>query len=107
MAMTTSKLIWLKALLVSLGVFHDSAMHLYCDNQAALHIAKNPLFHERTKYIELDCHFMREKLEKGDIIFSCVPSTRQLTDIFIKAFGKKQFTFLWDKLGMINPHAPP
>jgi len=60
MAATTSELIWLKALLASLGVFHDSAMHLSCDSQAALHIAGNPVFQERTKHSELGCHFVRE-----------------------------------------------
>jgi len=60
MAATTSELIWLKALLTALGVFRQSAMQLLCDSQAALHIAKNPVFHERTKHIELDCHFVRQ-----------------------------------------------
>jgi len=69
-AATTSELIWLKALLGSLGVFHSLPMHLFCDSQVVLHIAKNPIFHERTKHIELDCHFVQEKLEAGDIIFS-------------------------------------
>ena len=86
---TTSKLIWLKALLASLGVFHDSAMHLHCDSQAALHIAKNLVFHERTRHIELDCHFVQEKLEVGDITFSYIPSKHQPVDIFTKGLGKK------------------
>ena len=106
MAATTSELMWLKAFLASLGVFHESAMHLFCDNQAALHIAKNPVFHERTKHIELDCQFVREKLEAGDLTFSYISSNQQPADIFTKALGRKQFTYLRDKLGMVNPQAP-
>lgn len=94
MAATTSELIWLKALLASLGVFHDSAMHLFCDSQAALHIVKNPVFHELTKHIELDCHFVREKLEAGDLTFSYISSKQQPVDIFTQALGRKQFTYL-------------
>jgi len=69
MVMTTRELMWLKALLASLGVFHDSAMHLYCDNQAALHIAKNSVFHEHTKYIELDCHLCAKNCERVILLF--------------------------------------
>ena len=61
MAMVVSELTWLKSLLASLGVFHDKPMKLYCDNKVALHIAANPVFHERTKHIEIDCHFVRER----------------------------------------------
>ena len=104
MAATTIELIWLKALLASLGLFHASAVHLSCDSQTALHIAKNPVFHEYTKHIELDCHFVQEKLEAGDISFSYISLKKQPVDIFTKALGKKQFIYLQGKLGMINPH---
>ena len=65
MAVTTSELLWIRSFLVSLSVFLTQPMHLAYDNQAALHIAKNPVFHEQTKHIELDCHFVREKLDAG------------------------------------------
>jgi len=59
-AAVTSELVWLKSLLASLGVFHTEAMHLSCDSQTALHIAKHPVFHEHTKLIEINCHFVRD-----------------------------------------------
>lgn len=62
MAVTTSELKWFKSFLRSLGVIHSSPMKLFCDSQFALHIAKNLAFHERTKHIEVDCHFVRDEL---------------------------------------------
>ncbi|RVW32132.1 Retrovirus-related Pol polyprotein from transposon TNT 1-94 [Vitis vinifera] len=57
MALATCELIWLRHLLQELRFGKDEQMKLICDNQAALHIASNPVFHERTKHIEVDCHF--------------------------------------------------
>ncbi|RVW71518.1 Retrovirus-related Pol polyprotein from transposon TNT 1-94 [Vitis vinifera] len=70
MALATCELIWLRHLLQELRFGKDEQMKLICDNQAALHIASNPVFHERTKHIEVDCHFIREKIASGCVATS-------------------------------------
>ena len=107
MVTATSELIWLKPLLSSLGVFHNIPMWLYYDIQATLHIAKNTIFHERKKHIEINYQFVREKLELGDLAVSYLASKQQPANIFTKILGKKQFLHLQGKMGMINPYAPP
>ena len=106
-AMTTviSKLIWIESFLASLRAFLDKTMKLFCDNQATLYIAKNPVFHERTKHIEIDCHFVRECLLSKDLETTYVPSKYQIANIFTNALGKLQFQFLRRKLGIVNLHA--
>ena len=79
MMTVTSELIWLKSLLASFNMFHKQPMRLYCDSQVALHIAQNPIFHERTKHIEIDCHSVQERYHSGDLDFYYIPSTSQLT----------------------------
>ncbi|KAK2985696.1 hypothetical protein RJ640_011924 [Escallonia rubra] len=65
MAVTTCEITWLSFLLRDLGMPLTTPVPLCGDNQVALHIAANPIFHERTKHIELDCQVVREKLQKA------------------------------------------
>jgi len=74
MAAIVSKLTWIRFLLTDLHVKHPQAATLYYDNQAALHIASNPIFHERTKHIELDCHLIQDKILEGFILTMHVPT---------------------------------
>ncbi|XP_062017496.1 uncharacterized mitochondrial protein AtMg00810-like [Rosa rugosa] len=82
MASATCELTWLKYLLQDLQVHHPEPARLVCDNQAALYIAANPVFHERTKHIEMDCHVVRERIQMGVIATAYTPSTQQVADIF-------------------------
>ena len=70
---TTSELLWLRWLLKDLCVSTSSTTSLYCDNQSAIHIVYNNVFHERTKHIEIDCHFIRYHLVHGALkLFLCL-----------------------------------
>lgn len=106
MAVTLRELKWLKRLLADMGVKHCDPMELFCDSKSAIYIATNPVFHERTKHIESDCHSVRDAVQEGLIKMRHVRTTQQLADIMTKALGGPAFHYLMDKLGVRNLHAP-
>ncbi|XP_038683083.1 uncharacterized mitochondrial protein AtMg00810-like [Tripterygium wilfordii] len=107
MANTCSELLWLSALLRDFNVVHSHPISLYCDSQAAVHIANNPVFHERTKHIEIDCHFVREKVQLGFLRLLHIASTDQPSDFLTKPIPVHQLHHLLRKLNVVDPHRSP
>ena len=106
MALTTCELVWLKHLLQELKLREKNPMQLLCDKKSALDISSNPVFHERTKHIEVDCHFAREKITFGCIVTKFVNSKDQLADVFPKALRGPGIEDICCKLGLYNLYAP-
>lgn len=99
MATATCEVIWIKQLLQEFK-FGDIQMKLCCDNQSALHIASNLVFHERNKHIDIDCHFVREKILSREIVTECVSSNDQVADIFTKPLRGHRVHYICCKLGV-------
>lgn len=99
MTMTACEITWLTSLLKDMGMNSLPPALLHCDNMAALSIAANPVMHERTKHVEIDCHFVRDKIKAGDIKTTHVPTQSQVADILTKPLSVKQHYLLLDKLG--------
>ncbi|KAF3664168.1 putative clustered mitochondria protein -like protein isoform X1 [Capsicum annuum] len=78
---------WLERLMKELNEPCALPIQVFCDSQAAIHIARNPVFHELTKHIEVDCHFVRDKLQEGLITLQPISTTEQLADILTKALN--------------------
>ncbi|KAK4406474.1 hypothetical protein Sango_0653900 [Sesamum angolense] len=84
---------WISCILKDFGISLAVPIPLICDNKAALHILANPVFHECTKHIELDCHLIRDGYKDDFIDLTHVRSTAQLNDLFTKVLPLKVFWF--------------
>ncbi|KAM2473307.1 hypothetical protein COP2_006450 [Malus domestica] len=106
MALGICEILWLKLLLRDLDIKHDQPMKLFCDNKAACYIAHNPVHHDRTKHVEVDRFFIKEKLEGKIIEVPAIRTEDQLADILIKVVSSHKFSSFLHKLGMCDIYAP-
>ena len=77
---------------------------LFCDNTSAISLAKNPCFHGKVKHIEVRHHFLRDNVEKGEIVMRRIKTKKQLANIFIKPLDASRFATLRGELGVRHPY---
>lgn len=106
MAVALRETKWIRRLLKELGAEQKMPTRFFCDSKAAIHIAANPVFHERTKHIERDCHSVRDAVKDGTIITQHIRTDSQIADLLTEALGRVPFQTLSSKLGIVNPHSP-
>jgi hypothetical protein len=102
MALTT-ELYWIRMLLKDLTLPLTVPLVIRCDNLGATTLASNPLYHARTKHIEVDYHFIREKVLNKDISHGFISTCGQPADIFTKGLTSSRFQLLYDKLMVCPP----
>ena len=78
------------------------APRLKMDNMSAIALSKNPVMHDRSKHIDTKYHFIRECVDKGDLLLEFASSQEQLADLMTKALGRSRFCELREKIGMVN-----
>ena len=100
-AMTACEIAWLRKLLDDLGLQVDKKVVIYCDNLSSIQLARNPVFHARTKHIEVHYHFIRERVLAGDIDLVYVSTEEQVADIFTKALGAEKLCRFRTMLGVL------
>lgn len=100
MANATTEVMWVHKLLDELGISHPSAAVLWCDNIGAKYLSDNPVFHARTKHIEIDFHFVREQVAMKQLDVRFISSADQLADEFTKPLGTRPFIWFRNNLNL-------
>ncbi|XP_035845135.1 uncharacterized mitochondrial protein AtMg00810-like [Helianthus annuus] len=104
-ANVVAELCWLRNLLLELHHPLTRATLVYCDNVSAIYLSGNPVQHQRTKHIELDIHFVREQVQRGQVRILHVPSRYQIADIFTKGLPRNLFENFRSSLRIRSPPA--
>jgi hypothetical protein len=100
-SMASCEAIWLRKLLTCLCDQELEPTVIYCDNQSCIKLSENPVFHNRSKHIEIRYHFIRDRIQKGAVKLQYVSTDEQVADILTKPLVKEKFVFFGDKLEVV------
>jgi hypothetical protein len=94
--------LWLRKMLIGLFGVQLRPTVIYCDNQSCIKLSENPVFHDRSKHIEIRYHFIRDYVQRGAVELQYISTEEQVADILTKALNMGKFVFFRDKLGVVS-----
>lgn len=100
--MAAQECMWLLQIIRDIGEESSYTVPIHCDSQSAIRVATNPVFHARTKHIEVHHHYIREKVLNGEVDLVPVNTEDQVADIFTKALPIQKFTKFRQQLGVCS-----
>ena len=98
--------IWIIRLLHELRIPFDGPLQIWCDNKSSIEMTRNPVYHDRTKHVEIDRHYIKEKVEAGIMVLTYVRSSEQIGDMMTKPLDRPTFERFRSKLGMLDIYSP-
>ena len=97
----SSEVVWLRKMLSGLFDLEMDATCIYCDNQSCIKLSENPVFHDKSKHIEIKYQYIRDMVEKGVVKLQYVATDEQVVDVLTKSLSKVKFEYFRDKLGVV------
>jgi hypothetical protein len=94
--------VWLRKLISDLFDQTPESTTIYCDNQSCIRLSEHPVFHERSKHIEIKYYFIRDKFQKGEVKLEYIPTDKQTTNILTKPLSRIKFAYFREKMGIVK-----
>jgi hypothetical protein len=97
----SNKAVWLRKLLAGLFDLELEATCIWCDNQSCVKLTENPVFHDKSKHIEIRYHYIRDMVQKGVVKLQYVTTNEKIADVLTKPLLRVNFVYFRDKLGVV------
>ena len=101
-SIATCEAIWLRKLLVNFFRRKMEVTSIFYDNHSCIKLFENPVFHDRSKHIDIRSHFTRDYVQQGAVQLQYVPTGNQVVDILAKALGRAKFVHFREQMGMVE-----
>jgi hypothetical protein len=102
----SSEVVWLRKLLAGLFDLELEVTCIFCDNQSCIKLSENPVFHDKSKHIEIKYHYIRDMVQKGVVKLQYIATDEQIADVLTKPLSKIKFEYFRDKLGVVQKDFP-
>jgi hypothetical protein len=94
--------VWLRKLISDLFDQTPESTIIYCDNQSCIRLSEHPVFHERSKHIEIKYYFIRDKVWEGEVKLEYIPTDEQTANILTKPLSRIKFAYFREKMGIVE-----